>query len=328
MWCRSESFACLRIVDNSHVYIDNLGENKVNCCPSGAIRFTQSNRHMWLPNYLDSRGLGALMNPTTHVPDEILERFRKETSATTYSAVWRLSPPADQPWFASADYKLCLMRGVKQFTPGRTMVGRARTLRFIPSRPDLLKLTRKGADSPEYRAMAKCGPGDVLVVEAHTFDEMACILGNMKTRMLWHRKAEGLVTDGAIRDLQLVSEEYGLAVFAKQRSPAGNLPFIEAYEEGEPVNVGGVLVMPGDVVVADDDGVVIVPADRAEEVIDWIEEQEGAEQFVIDLIDKEQVPPGKYYPVSDETKELYRQSLRPANGDAARADSDQAGKGN
>jgi regulator of RNase E activity RraA len=247
------------------------------------------------------------MEPAVHVSDELLQRFRRITSATAYSAVWRLAPPAGQEWFASANYQLCLMRGVKQQTPGKRLIGRARTLRFVPSRPDLLKITRRGGDSPEYRAMARCGPGDVLVVEAHTFDDYACILGNMKTRMLWHRKAEGIVTDGAIRDLQMIADDYGLAVFAANRSPAGNLPFLEAYEDNEPVNVGGVLVMPGDVIVADDDGVVVVPSGRAEEVINWIEEQEEAERWVIDLIEKEQVPPGKYYPISEQTKQRFRE---------------------
>ncbi len=250
------------------------------------------------------------MEPAIHLSDELIERYRKITSATAYSGTWRLAPPDGQEWFASANYQLCLMRGVHQMTSGKKLVGRARTLRFVPSRPDLLKITRRGADSPEYRAMARCGPGDVLVVEAHTFDEYSCILGNMKTRMLWHQQAEGLITDGAIRDLQMIADDYDLTVFAGNRSPAGNLPFLEAYEENEPVNVGGVLVMPGDMIVADDDGVVVVPADRAEEVIDWIEEQEEAEEWVIKLIDEERVAPGKYYPISAETKERFRAEKR------------------
>ena len=244
------------------------------------------------------------------VSDEILDRFRKVTSATVYSAVWRLSAPSGQEWFASANYQLCLMRGIKAFTPGKKLVGRAQTLRFLPARPDLLKETRRGGDSPEYRAMAKCGPNDVLVVEANTFDEYSCTMGNMKTRQLWHNNAQGLITEGAIRDLDMISNDYGLAVFANNRSPAGNLPFLESFEEGKYVNVGGVLVMPGDVIIADDDGVVVVPSDRAEEVIDWIEEQEEAEEFVIGLIDSERVPPGTYYPISEETKERFRKSKK------------------
>ncbi len=179
------------------------------------------------------------------VTDAVLKRFSKASSATAYSAVWRLKPPAGE-WFASADYSLCMMRGVWPMTAGKKLVGRARTIRFLPARPDLLQVTRRGADSPEYRAMAMCGRGDVLVVEAHSADAYACILGNMKTRQLWHNKAGGIVSDGAIRDLDLVSG-YGLVVFARQRSPAGNLPYLEAYEEDCAVNVGGVLVVPGDV---------------------------------------------------------------------------------
>jgi regulator of RNase E activity RraA len=247
--------------------------------------------------------------PDTFVSDQVIERFKKFSSATAYSAVWRLQSKSKGEWFATADYKLCLMRGVWPMTPGTKLVGRARTLRFVPARPELLEITRRGADSPEYRAMGKCGPGDILVAEAHAADPYACILGNMKTRQLWHNKAAGIVTDGAIRDLALVAA-YGLSVFARQRSPAGNLPYLEAYEDGGIVNVGGVLVMPGDLIVADDDGVVVVPAQRAEEAVAWIEEQEGAEEFVIRLIDEERVPPGKYYPISEETKRRYRESKR------------------
>ena len=246
-----------------------------------------------------------VLEPRAHVSDEILGRYRKVTSATAYSGVWRLKPPGDAEWFASATWQRCLMHDVWPLTAGKRLVGRARTLRFVPPRPDLLEITRRLDDSPEYRAMGRCGPGDILVVEAHSPDPYASILGNMKTRQLWHNKAEGIVTDGAMRDLEMVAD-YGLAVFARQRSPAGNLPYVEAYEENEPVNCGGVLVMPGDVIVADDDGVVVVPAQHAEEVVDWIEEQEEAEEFVTGLIDEERVPPGKYYPITEETKERFR----------------------
>jgi regulator of RNase E activity RraA len=104
----------------------------------------------------------------------------------------------------------------------------------------------------------------------------------------------------------MILDDYDLAVFAKNRSPAGNLPFLESFEDGGAINVGGVLVMPGDVIVADDDGVIVVPSDRAEEVIDWIEEQEEAEEYVIGLIDEERVPPGTYYPISEEIKDRFR----------------------
>ena len=245
------------------------------------------------------------MEPRVHVSDEILERFRRVTSATVYSAVWR-HPVEGSEWFASANWQRCLMKNVLPMTHGKTMVGRARTLRFVPPRPDLLEITRQGENSPEYIAMGTCGPGDVLVVEAHAAEPEANIVGNMKARQLWHNGAVGIVTDGGIRVLDMIVEDYGLQIFAGHRSPAGNLPWIEAYEANGAINCGGALVFPGDVIVGDDDGVVVVPCQLAEGVIDWIEEQDKAEEFVIGLIDAEKAPPGRYYPISEETKERYR----------------------
>ena len=123
------------------------------------------------------------MEPSVYVTDEILERFRRVTSATVYSAVWR-HPVEGSEWFASANWQRCLMKNVLPMTHGKTMVGRARTLRFVPPRPDLLEITRQGENSPEYVAMGTCGPGDILVVEAHAAEPEANIVGNMKARQL------------------------------------------------------------------------------------------------------------------------------------------------
>jgi hypothetical protein len=74
------------------------------------------------------------MESTNELSDDLVERFGKITSATAYSGVWRLAPLDGQEWFASVNYQLCLMRGVKPMTMGKKLVGRARTLRFVPSR--------------------------------------------------------------------------------------------------------------------------------------------------------------------------------------------------
>ena len=178
------------------------------------------------------------MEPRVNVSDDVLDRFRRVTSATVYSAVWR-HPVDSGEWFASANWQRCLMKNVLPMTQGEMLVGRARTLRFVPPRPDLLEITRRGEHSPEYVAMGTCGPGDVLVVEAHAAEPEANIVGNMKARQLWHNGAEGIVTDGGIRDLDMIASDYGLKVFAGHRSPAGNLPWIEAYEANGAINCGG-----------------------------------------------------------------------------------------
>lgn len=225
---------------------------------------------------------------------ELIERYKKVSAATVYSGVRRLG------------YEPCFMRGVKNFTPGRTLVGRARTLRFIPPRPDIIAETHRGESSPEYEAMGSCEPGDVLVCDGMG-RVYAAIGGDVKLLQLKMRGAAGIVTDAAIRDLDIV-QGYGLTVFAGDRTPMGGADEIEPYEANVTIACGGVAVRPGDLIVGDDDGVVVVPAGAASEVIDWVEEHEEVEEYIKGLIQEENVFPGKYYPPTDAMVEQYRRS--------------------
>ncbi len=225
---------------------------------------------------------------------EMIERFKEVAVATVYSGVSRLG------------YEPCFMREVRNLTPGRALVGRARTLRFIPPRPDIILDTHRGEDSPEYHAMGSCEPGDVLVCDGMG-RKYAAIGGDVKLLQLKMRGAAGVVTDAAIRDLDIV-QGYGLTIFAGGRTPAGGAGEIDPFEANGTIQCGGVAVRPGDLIVGDDDGVVVVPAGVAADVIDWVEEHEEVEEYIKGLIQREEVPPGKYYPPTDATVERYRRS--------------------
>ncbi|MDP6824303.1 MAG: ribonuclease activity regulator RraA [Dehalococcoidia bacterium] len=198
------------------------------------------------------------------------------------------------------------MKNVQPLTRGKKIAGRARTLSFLPPRPDMLATLRRGENSPEFEAMESCGPGDVLVVDANRMSQLG-ILGNMKTRRLWARGGVGLVTDGSVRDVDKIRDEYGLGVFGAGRSAITGLPGSPWHEANVPISCDGVLVIPGDVVVADDDGVVIVPQQLAAQVIEWIEEHEKVEEFIAGLVDEEQCSPGRFYPPSEDLKRRYRE---------------------
>ena len=129
------------------------------------------------------------------ISDEIVQRYRNVTVATVYGGVIQKC------------YEPCFMREVQAFTPGEHLVGRAKTLRFVPPRIDIQKETQRGAESPEYVAMGSCEPGDVMVMDAMG-KSWASIGGDVKILQLKMAGAEGLVTDGAIRDLDAV-KEYG-----------------------------------------------------------------------------------------------------------------------
>jgi len=225
--------------------------------------------------------------PAIEVSQEILDRFKKLSTPTLYTAVRNRGAPK------------CFMEEVHPLTPGQRLAARARTLRCLPPRPDLHQEVAIGENAPEYRAMALCGPGDVLVVDAMRMP-YSTVLGDVKLLQLQMQGADGFISDGGIRDLDVLTS-YGLAVFAQRRTPTAS-EYGQAYEGNVDIQCAGVLVRPGDVIVGDDDGVVVVPAYMAEEVVAWAEEHEQAEEYVKSKILAEHCHPGRYYPPTEETK--------------------------
>lgn len=244
--------------------------------------------------------VGFKMKPI-EVSQEILEGLKAIPTATVYNAV------------RSFGSLFCVCEGLQNYTPFEPgmerFAARARTLRFMPTRPDIVGDKPGGVDSPEYIAMGRCGSGDVLVADigGRVQDVVA---GDVKLLQLAMNYADGVIVDGAIRDLDvIVEEQYGLSVYAKARSFHGSPSSLPA-EENIQIQCGGALVRPGDVMVGDNDGVLVVPSWMAESVLDWAIEHEGAENLVKDKIKAEGVAPGKYYPPTQETIEEWKRINR------------------
>ena len=229
-----------------------------------------------------------------HVPDEVLEGLKKIPTATVYNAVRA---------FGSI---LHVCEGLQTFPPGEKLAARARTIRFLPPRADLTAEKAGGEALVEYVAMGRCGPGDVLVADIGG-DIRTAVAGDVKLLQMAMNKADGVVIDGAIRDLGVLEDEdYGLAVYATARSLHGSIDLTPA-EENVQIQCGGALVRPGDVMVGDDDGVIVVPSWMAEEVLKYATEKEEVENYVKTKIKAENVAPGKYYPPSPESYAEWRQ---------------------
>ena len=222
------------------------------------------------------------------VSQNVLDGLKSIPTVTVYSAV------------RSMGSHLNVCEGLVNFTPGKERFSaRARTLRFLPNRPDIASERVPGADSIEYVAMGRCGPGDVLVTDIMGSREDV-VAGDVKLLQLAMNNADGVVIDGAIRDLDVIlDEDYGLMVYAKARSFHGNPTAIPA-EENVQIQCGGALVRPGDVLVGDNDGVLVVPSWMAEAALEWAIDHEGAENYIKEKVRAEGVAPGKYYPPNDD----------------------------
>lgn len=161
--------------------------------------------------------------------------------------------------------------------PGQKMIGRARTLRFIPMREDLLKAQYDSlTGSPHRNALEGVGLGEVLVVDAGGCMESG-IAGDMFSRRIFYRGCQGLVVDGVVRDLSVI-KTVGLAVFGRGMHGAGIPRCLMSVGQDEPVRCGDIPVIPGDIIVGDEDGVVVVPPQIADELArDAFQHQEEEE---------------------------------------------------
>jgi regulator of RNase E activity RraA len=158
------------------------------------------------------------------------------------------------------------LHGVAPVAPGMPfMAGPAFTLRFIPAREDIDTLTALGRpDNMQRRALEACPPGDVLVIDTGN-NARSASAGDLMIGRLKARGCAGIVTDGGFRDIAGVIK-VGLPAYQRQTSPPATPIGLHSADFEVPIGCAGVAVYPADVVVGDNDGVVVLPANLADEL--------------------------------------------------------------
>jgi regulator of RNase E activity RraA len=163
------------------------------------------------------------------------------------------------------------------------MVGPAFTLRYIPAREDLNPITVfQDRSHPQRKAVEECPPGAVFVVDSRQ-DARAASAGSILVARLMKRGVAGIVTDGGFRDSPEIA---GLAIPAYHNRPSAptNLTVHQAIDINVPIGCGGAPVFPGDIVVGDGEGVVVIPADISREIADEATEMTVFEDFVTEQV--------------------------------------------
>jgi regulator of RNase E activity RraA len=195
---------------------------------------------------------------------------------------------------------------------GGSMVGEAYTLRYMPAREDLNPMTVfRDPSHPQRRAVEECPPGCVLVMDSRK-DPRAASAGGILVTRLMVRGVAGVVTDGGFRDS---AEIAGLDMpsFHARASAPTNLTLHQAIDLQVPIGCGDAPVFPGDVVVGDADGVIIVPAEIADEIADEAVEMTAYEDFVTERVRAGARTIG-LYPPTDESNLAAFAAWRQHNG--------------
>jgi len=172
--------------------------------------------------------------------------------------------------------------GLSTGKPGHKMIGVAKTLRYVALREDLTAKYQAG-NNAQRQAIESVGPGEVLVIECR-MDPGAGTIGDILANRARMRGAVGVVTDGCVRDDAAVCglPEFGVYRQAAHAATLGrrHMPF----EIDRPITCAGVFVEPGDVIVGDDDGAMVIPIALVDEVAKDAYEQELGDMWAFERV--------------------------------------------
>ena len=192
------------------------------------------------------------------------------------------------------------------------MVGEAFTLRYIPAREDLNPITVfQDPKHPQRVAIEQCPAGAVMVIESRK-DARAASAGSILITRLMVRGAAGVVTDGGFRDSPELFE-LPFPVYHNRPSAPTNLTLHQAIDIDVPIGCGDVAVFPGDVIVGDREGVLVLPAHLSDEIADEAVEMTAFEDFVVDEVRRGRALIGLYPPTAQQSKDDFA-SWRAAKG--------------
>ncbi len=226
------------------------------------------------------------------MPDDVdMTKLAKVTTATATHLMFKLG------------IRNTFFEGVKPLASGAAVVGLARTLRFLPMREDLAPDPKDRLGNPQRNAIESIGPGEILVVDAGG-DLGGGTLGDILCERMKYRGAVGVVVDGVVRDLVQI-RAVGLPVWSRGIHGAANTRTLWPADNDVPISCGGCSVIPGDYIIADGDGVAVIPSIHAAQIAEEGSETEQREQFIRMKIRTEGYSTDRAYPPNDEVLAEY-----------------------
>jgi regulator of RNase E activity RraA len=205
------------------------------------------------------------------------------------------------------------MRGTRPLRPEQPrMAGPAFTLRFVPAREDLATPASWASPISTRAAIEAMPEGAIAVADAMGVTD-AGIFGDILSARMVKRGVAALVTDGVVRDVAGVLGT-GLAIWCNGVAAPPSVAGLTFVGWQEPIACGGVAVFPGDLVLTDDDGAVVIPAALVGEVLVEAVEQERMETWIMEEVGRGAALPG-LYPMNAETKARYEAARKDGRDD-------------
>jgi regulator of RNase E activity RraA len=251
--------------------------------------------HQSLPDaaFLRNGGGHTISNRSSNVPKltpATRDKLKTVSTATICTALFKRG------------FRNQMIQGIQPLDANKpNMVGEAFTLRYIPAREDLNLITVfQDRSHPQRKAVEECPEGAVFVIDSRK-DARAASAGSILATRLQVRGVAGLVTDGGFRDAAEIAK-LDMPSFHQRPSAPTNLTVHQALDINVPIACGDAPVWPGDVIVGDGDGVVVIPAHIADEIASEAVEMTVFEDFVTEMVRGGRSILGLYPATDDQTK--------------------------
>jgi regulator of RNase E activity RraA len=220
---------------------------------------------------------------------------------TTRDKLLTISTPTVATALFKRGFRNQAIQNVQPLSPVQPpLVGPAFTLRYMPAREDLNRLeVFRDRGHPQRKAIEDCPPGAVLVMDSRK-DARAASAGAILVTRLMRRGVAGVVTDGGFRDSAEIAR-LGFPAYHQRPSAPTNLTLHQAIDIDVPIGCGDAPVFPGDTILGDADGVMVIPANLVDEIAEEAFEMTAFEDFVGEQVDKGHGIYGLYPPTAEQT---------------------------
>ncbi|RBP80014.1 ribonuclease activity regulator RraA [Marinomonas rhizomae] len=238
----------------------------------------------------------SITNKYKKLDEAVLKQLHQVSTATLHTALFKRG------------LRNTYIQGVSQVNNTKVkMVGQAFTLRYIPAREDLDTVAAfKDPEHPQRLAVESVPEGMILVSDCRQ-DASAASAGSILLTRLEFRKCAGFVSDAGIRDFEGASA-MNMPIFCTKASAPTNLTKHHGVDLEVPIGCGGVAVYPGDVLVGDGDGIIVIPLEIADEISAEAIKMEAFEDYVITKVRAGSAVIG-LYPPNDEAQREYNEFI-------------------
>lgn len=235
------------------------------------------------------------------MPAYIVERLSAQ-DRVLFDKLMRVGLESAWSLVTAEGYPQNFINELSPLKPNTRMVGRARTMRYLPNRKDVREKVYAAGPQLNYKSAEEAQPGDVLVFDAGG-ETRAGVSGGVTTIRFLVRGGAGLVIDGAMRDVPEL-EAMPIQTYMRRGHASSVAPLMMSVDYQVPVRIGSVTVIPGDILVGESTGILVIPAAIAEKIADKALEHDEEETFQRELLLKGESIFG-VYPMNAETRKRF-----------------------